>query len=209
VADLSDRLFDYPSDPHFHRHGPSGYKNYEGYKLWLRDEFTFTCAYCLIRERWQRGGHRHFSIEHVIPQTMDPSRITEYSNLIYSCLDCNSLRQDRPILNPFLEAFADHMQIADDGTIRGLTPEGIAHIKVLRLDDPDITEYRRQILQIIRLIEQSTDRDALSLLRDWIGFPHDLPNLAVKRPPGGNTFPSAAEDCYYQQRLKGSLPDYY
>lgn len=209
MANLSGKLFDYPSQPHSHRHGPQGYKNCEDYKPWLRDEFTFSCAYCLVRETWQHGGHRHFSVEHVTPRHADSTLITDYSNLIYACVNCNSFRQNRLVLNPFSVAFTNHVQIAEDGTIQGLTQNGTAHIKVLRLDDPDLTRYREQIIQTVRLIEESTDADALSLLRQWVGFPHDLPNLAAKRPPKGNTSPTAAQNCYYQQRQNGNLPDYY
>ena len=99
MASLSEKLFEYPAAPHSRRHGPRGYGNYESYKPWLRDEFTFTCAYCLVREQWQRGGHRHFSVEHIAPQSTFPQRTTDYTNLLYSCVDCNSLRQDRPVLD--------------------------------------------------------------------------------------------------------------
>jgi hypothetical protein len=186
-----------------------GYKNYEEYKPWLRDEFLFTCAYCLVRERWQRGGQRHFSVEHINPQVAAPSQAADYSNLIYACVDCNSLRQDRPVLDPFSNAFADHVHIDADGLIRGLSPMGIAHIKVLLLDSEELTDYRQQILQTVRLIEQNSDMDAQALLRQWLGFPDDLPNLATKRPPRGNTCPSMAQDCFFQQRQQGKLPHFY
>src|ERR1700682_3612702 len=55
--DAGDRMtwpthFAYPSEPHQRKHGPAGYTNYEEYKPWLRDEFTFRCVYCLERELW-------------------------------------------------------------------------------------------------------------------------------------------------------------
>lgn len=98
MADLTSRLFDYPVIPHLRRHGPRGYTNYESFKPWLRDEFTFQCAYYLIRERWYPNGYRAYSVEHLIPQITDPKRTLDYDNLIYACLRCNSLRQDRLVL---------------------------------------------------------------------------------------------------------------
>lgn len=83
------------------------------------------------------------------------------------------------------------------------------YIKVLLLNAKELTEYRKQIIQTVRLIEKSMDSKALSLLHRWLGFPDDLPNLAALRPPGGNTSPPAVRDCSYQQRLNGGLPDYY
>ncbi len=209
MASLSEKLFEYPATPHFRQHGPQGYKNHEDYKPWLRDEFTFTCAYCLVRERWQRGGHRHFSVEHIAPQSISPHRITDYTNLLYSCVDCNSLRQDRPVLDPCSVAFAAHIRVTAGGEIEGITSAGKVHIAVLRLDSDELTRYRRQIIETIAMIEHRTDAAALTLLRRWIGFPDDLPNLAAKRPPGGNTFSQAAQTCYYQQRQSGDLLDFY
>lgn len=80
---------------------------------------------------------------------------------------------------------------------------------MLRLDSDELTRYRKQIIETVALIEHRTDTDALTLLRRWVGFPDDLPHLAAKRPPGGNTSPQAAQECYYQQRQSGNLPDFY
>ena len=43
--------FEYPSSPHRRRHGPLGYADYASFRPWLRDEFSFRCVYCLLRER--------------------------------------------------------------------------------------------------------------------------------------------------------------
>ena len=47
--------FRYPEQPHVRRHGPQGYVTLESYRPWLRDEFTFRCVYCLLREQWGRA----------------------------------------------------------------------------------------------------------------------------------------------------------
>lgn len=65
------RPFLYPSSIHSRRHGPAGYQNYESFKEWLRDEFSFRCVYCLFRERWYPNGSMSFSIDHVIPRSVD------------------------------------------------------------------------------------------------------------------------------------------
>ena len=48
--------FTYPVTPHVRRHGPSGYANHAEFRQWLRDEFAFSCVYCLLREVWVPGG---------------------------------------------------------------------------------------------------------------------------------------------------------
>ena len=44
--------FSYPAAAHVRRHGPQGYADYPSYLPWLRDEFSFRCVYCLLREQW-------------------------------------------------------------------------------------------------------------------------------------------------------------
>ena len=64
--------FEYPISPHVRRHGPAGYKDYNSFRDWLRDEFTFRCVYCLHREQWGSRGVA-FHIEHFIPSVTDPN----------------------------------------------------------------------------------------------------------------------------------------
>lgn len=91
-----DRVFQYSPVPPPRRHGPCGYSDYQFYKPWLRDEFTFRCLYCLWRERWQADGHHDFGVEHVHAQATEPGKRLDYDNLIYACNLCNSTRREVP-----------------------------------------------------------------------------------------------------------------
>src|SRR5437868_6664315 len=94
-------LFRYPMRPHERRHGPQGYEDYQSYKPWLRDEFSFRCTYCLCREAWFPNGDDSFSVDHFTPRTADPERATDYDNLVYACCQCNRLKQRATdLLNP-------------------------------------------------------------------------------------------------------------
>jgi len=42
-----------------------------------------------------------------------------------------------------------------------------------------------------------------------LGFPDDLPDLASKRPPGGNTRPNGLNQSCFEQRKRGERPDVY
>src|SRR5712671_2113481 len=86
--------FTYPVVPHVRRHGPQGYADYQSYRPWLRDEFSFRCVYCLLREQWgqMRGGH---AIDHFLPMAQHPERANDYDNLVYTCAACNALKRDR------------------------------------------------------------------------------------------------------------------
>ena len=90
--------FDYPDSAHQRRHGPV-YNSCPPYRDWLRDEFTFRCVYCLIREQWTRGA-AEFDIEHWIAQANDPAKEFDYDNLFYSCHLCNSTKGTNLIPDP-------------------------------------------------------------------------------------------------------------
>ena len=81
--------FEYPKQLHSRRHGPDGYRDYESYRDWLRDEFMFRCVYCLDREQWN-GREAGFHIDHFIPVAMNESRRLDYDNLLYACASCNT-----------------------------------------------------------------------------------------------------------------------
>jgi len=70
--------FTYPRRPPGRRHGPRGYRAYQSYKPWLRDEFRFRCVYCLWRERWGADGDQMFSVDHLWPRMTHPERLYDY-----------------------------------------------------------------------------------------------------------------------------------
>ncbi len=74
--------FNYPLRPHVRRHGPREYVDYLSFRPWLRDEFSFRCVYCLLREQWGRV-RGSFDIDHLQPAVVDASRTLDYANLLY------------------------------------------------------------------------------------------------------------------------------
>src|SRR5260370_24470025 len=105
-------VIQYPRLPHKRRHGPGGYRYYQSYKPWLRDEYGFRCVYCLCRERWFPDGDDHFSVDHVDAQSEAPERRTEYDNLVFACCQCNSSKRDCTWLqNPDRVALATHPEV--------------------------------------------------------------------------------------------------
>lgn len=181
-------IFRYSDSPHDRRHAPQGYRDYRSFKPWLRDEFSFRCVYCLWRERWCAEGADVFSVDHLSPQSLHPDLICDYDNLVYACCKCNSVRQDLDVpLDPCEDAYAKHLEVQDDGSIRGLTPEGKEQIRICRLDRPKLTRARSEILQMTKLLEQCASSEAGELLRSLQALPDHLPNLATLRPPAGNS----------------------
>ena len=203
-------LFTHALVPHERRHGPRGYAAYDGYKSWLRDEFTFRCVYCLERELWYPDRAASFSVEHVIPQSNDNGLICEYTNLVYACTRCNSARRDGPVLDPTKVAFGDQIGPGEDGILIGLTPDGQALIYLLKLNENPAIEVRRKYLTILSLRERyPTDTKIESLYLKAFGYPEDMPDLRTKRPPLGNSRPGSEQSCYFARREKGTLSATY
>jgi hypothetical protein len=196
--------FTYPARPHARRHGPRGYAGYESYRPWLRDEFTFRCVYCLVREQWGlvRGT---FDIDHFLPVATHPRGERTYDNLLYCCATCNAAKGKRRLPDPCRTLLAAAAEVKEDGTIVGPTAEARRLIRVLGLDDPEYTEFRLLWLGIAALAE----RHDPVLYRTLMGFPADLPDLARLRPPGGNARPQGMQESYFTQRARGSLPETY
>ncbi|MBX9791959.1 MAG: HNH endonuclease [Pirellulales bacterium] len=108
--------FVYPDKVHLRKHGPNGYAKYDSYRPWLRDEFSFRCVYCLVREQWGRVKAL-FDIDHFVPQRSDPSQETVYDNLLYSCRTCNAAKGVEPIPDPctaLLSGATAHLYVSQE-----------------------------------------------------------------------------------------------
>lgn len=117
---MSDpKPFQYQPSPHERRHAPDGYVDYQSYRPWLRDEFSFRCVYCLLREQWSRVTGQ-FDLDHFVPQIEVHDEPPEYENLVYACHACNLRKQDKPL--PHAHLTAESLRVYADGRIVGLTP---------------------------------------------------------------------------------------
>ena len=199
--------FTYPDAPHVRRHGPRGYSESGSYQPWLRDEFKFRCVYCLARERWHKGQFG-FQVDHVVPKSKAPLRTLDYDNLVYACETCNEMKSDAAgIRGPCETAYHECLRVHKDGTIAALNPEGQILIAVLRLDNDNVenTEFRRLMFEVICLARKKDP----AMYSRLMGFPDDLPNLARKRPPGGNSRPEGIRESYQARRARNELPETY
>jgi hypothetical protein len=195
--------FTYPNTPHLRKHGPSGYKNYESYRDWLRDEFSFRCVFCLNREQWG-VGLSVWDIDHLVPQSLFPLGVCLYGNLLYVCRQCNLNKNDRLVPDPCQIALGDCLVVQDDGTINALNEAGELLIKNLRLNNQDYTRFRQLIIQAIRSFFLH-DRDTYI---QWMRYPQNLPDLS-RLKPSSNTKPEGVNDSFYARRCRGELPETY
>jgi hypothetical protein len=196
--------FVYPSEPMERRHGPRGYADYASYRPWLRDEFTFRCVYCLLREQWGRL-RRTFDIDHFLCVAQYPAKICDYDNLLHACAVCNAAKANRLLPDPMTVLTNAKVRVAEDGTIHTDDLEAGQLIEMLGLDCEEYTEFRLLWIGIVALAA----RHDPELYRRLLGFPDDLPDLGRLQPPGGNTRPEGIETSYFRLRANGQLPATY
>lgn len=131
-----------------------------------------------------------------------------YTQLVYACCQCNAAKQAAAdVLDPWVEPFGRHVQVAADGTIHGRTPQGHALIQICRLDRPKLTVFRQGMLHLWHDLRERPGSEAAALRQRFFGAPENLPHLAALRPPGGNTRPQGiAESAYARQQRGESCP---
>ncbi|HEV3257269.1 MAG TPA: HNH endonuclease signature motif containing protein [Gemmataceae bacterium] len=196
--------FLYRAAPHVRRHGPRGYADYASYRPWLRDEFTFHCVYCLLREQWGQL-RRVFDIDHFLPIARHPGQGRRYDNLLYGCATCNAAKGSQFVPDPCQVLLSEDVRVGEDGRIVARTLQARRLIRMLGLDDPEFTEFRLLWIGIVELAERYDP----ALYRRLMGFPQDLPNLARHRPPGGNMRPEGVRASYFARRSQGTLSATY
>lgn len=204
-SQLAPHPFLYPQATSSRRHGPCGYRDYRDYRPWLRDEFSFRCAYCLSRETWS-AVKGLFDLDHLQPRQFRADLTLSYENLVYACHRCNSVKGVRAPALPT----AVSLSVSTDGGIHASDRAGQRMIELLSLDDFRSTNFRRMIMGTIRSLFGSVDLEDRATLRLWMGLPEDLPDLSRRSPPGGNTRPGGVAQSWHARRTRGeALPEFF
>ena len=195
--------FQYPAAPLVRRHGPRGYRSYASFRPWLRDEFIFRCVFCLRREQWDRVIR--LEIDHFQPTSQYPRRKLEYDNLLYACWRCNRAKSDAVIDDPSQALVANTLSVAADGRVVARSASAKRLVAQLRLNNLEMVHFRRLWIEIIAMSARANPE----LHRKLLGFPTDLPNLRMLRPPGGNRRPAGLDDSYFALRERDELAGAY
>lgn len=196
-------IFDYPPIKNTRRHGPSGYRHYEQFRPWLRDEFCFRCIYCLKRETWgQVTGE--FELDHFEPQVLKPTKSLEYDNLVYSCCRCNAIKGSQRIAEPFVGLCHDAVTILPDGNLQAHHQESRRLILQMDLNSPELVRWRLLWMRVVELAKQHEHDLYLQL----VGFPSTLPDLSKLRPPR-NRRASSVHWSWFALKQQGILPSIY
>jgi uncharacterized protein (TIGR02646 family) len=134
---------------------PPRYSSHTDYKPFLRRDFQRRCAYC-ERSEYFLGGAESFEIDHFRPQSRFPDLRSLYENLYYCCRKCNVYKSsiwpsDGQVMggsvfcDPCVEdPYQVHLSERLDGTLDELTPCGEFTNGHIRLDRPDLCEWRKQ-----------------------------------------------------------------
>jgi hypothetical protein len=199
----SPKPFSYPAGALKRIHGPGGYANYQSYRDWLRDEFSFRCVFCLQREQWGivLGG---WDIDHFVAQSRDVSLKIDYDNLLYVCRACNALKSDHCLPDPCTLDLSKCLLVKDDGSLEALNDEGRLIAEILRLDSDDRRRLRRMIIATVRSLSRH-DPDSFKM---WMRYPDTLPDLEKLRPPT-NSRPEGIDKSAFARRRRGELPEVY
>jgi len=204
---LAARVFKYPSEPHRRKHGPRGYKDYESYRDWLRDEFSYRCVFGLAREAWLQTS---LHIDHLTPQSDHPDLRCEYDNLILLEGRLNLVKGKKELDDPCKVALGQCLYVYFEGDRMGEIEApnnnrvGERIIAVLRLDSEDATRMRRDWLGILYSVARTDE----ALFRKLIGYPANLPKLCDARVQK-NTRPQGLEQSAHHLRATGKLPEWY
>ena len=144
-------------------------------------------------------------MDHFIPSAIRPELANRYDNLVYACARCNLTKSSQHVPDPMANLTSDDLTLCPDGTLEANSDDANCLILKLDLNSPQMVSWR---LLWNRIIELASDYDK-SLYRRIMGFPHDLPNLARLRPPGGNSRPAGIASSHFARAAEGTLPATY
>lgn len=78
-------------------------------------------------------------------------------------------------------------------------------VNVIRLNHPRFVEERLKILRLTKVLAKYAPDE----LQKYMGFPADLPDLSLLKPPQGNRRPKGISQSYFAQRQRSELPKVY
>ncbi len=142
-----------PISPLVNRSRVPAARHYRDYKEVLRWDFFYSCAYCNTMEF--EGQGIAFSIDHYLPQISYGALSVAYSNLMWSCGDCNSRKGDREVPREASDAgfrffkadednYYDHFEYNSDEEIQGKTGIGNFTVVMLHLNRQTLRRIRAQ-----------------------------------------------------------------
>ncbi len=123
----------------------------------VRIRYEFLCGYCGVSET---NIGAEMTVDHFLPR-IHGGEDTE-DNLVYCCHACNEFKGDywQPeptlrLLHPRLDDETTHIREHTDGTYLALTERGSIHLRILRLNRPELIAYRLERKELFLLRQQN------------------------------------------------------
>lgn len=147
---------------------PAGITDCRRFKKYLRLDFDRRCAYCHQAEGLHLT-HHYFGVEHFKPRSKYPKLIATYSNLLYCCNRCNSIKGEfwpsrkdlavgRHLLEPCRDDFAEHLGVnPTTGAIVAKSVAGDFFARHLYLDREELLVWRARkasLQERVRTLEE-------------------------------------------------------
>lgn len=165
--------------------------DYHLYLPELQEDFKHICGYCGKSEEVAKN---EFEIDHFVPKTYAKSRKNDYTNLVYSCFECNRKKSCKWISkNPDIQfidgkGFVDpaasdydiHLERDLDGDIVGKTPAGEYMVSEgFRFDQRPIKEIWKamQLIEKKRKLQEKMEAMQDSQLKEYIVIDMQLQEL--------------------------------
>ena len=132
-------------------------------RVWERARHC--CEYCQFPAEC---AETPFQIDHIVAEKHGGTTVPE--NLALSCFYCNSAKRNvTDIPDPCSQAFGEHLEVLDDGRVRGLTVIGRDLVQICQLDRPRLIEFRRRMLTLSRVLGNRQVAEAVELRRKYFG----------------------------------------
>jgi hypothetical protein len=147
---------------------------------------------------------RPFPIDHFVARVVRPDLVADYTNLLYLCPNCNSLKGASGITDPCAVALASCLRVDESGVVIALNKEGERLVLLLALNSETMRDFRRRLLRVLRSLAEH-DWEAYA---DWMKLPDDLPDLS-KDPPPANSRPEGVDASWLARRRRGECPEVY
>jgi hypothetical protein len=137
----------------------------------LRRLYQLRCGYCGVREI---DAGSALTFDHFHPRSRGGT--DSLDNQVYCCHACNEFKSDywepdspRRLLHPLRDSIEFHIREDAESFLRPLTETGAFHIERLRLNRPQLVEYRRErrLWEAARKT-QSQLTQLLSDLNQWV-----------------------------------------
>ena len=191
-------IFDYPQPQGQREHGPRATQPLNRIAPGCAIEFKFRCVYCLKRETWGQVTSE-FELDHFEPQSLNPQLKLDYENLVYACRRCNAVKRNQAVADPFRLLRSPFIDTLPDGSLQGLNRDALRLIRQLDLNSPRLKSWRVMWMRIVALARDCDE----GLYRQLVGFPTELPNLSLLRPPS-NTRKAGLENCWFAHAPRNS-----